>query len=310
MSIYNPHKKTLIKKPSSNNLHHTTLITHQAVHAARTMDLGRRPSRPSTAPSSSQPSTTTTTTTAAPHHARGRSVTDVALHDDTPPQNTQNTPPPVALATQPPPPTTPASSWMRPHTPSRSRLGQMLGAANDAAHLAAAAPPPPTIDPPPTSEASDPPPAATTNHVDIRAIEQHVATINIAAPRPPVHSCSTDTERQPPPSPHAARAPWLQQWRLRLALSSPHALLGLFMELSMLAGRCFAAAGRARTAAALRCDVADVLVREGRHAAAAALYEQLVSLVGEWQMLARHTLLRLLRCQQVCLVGGLYVCTL
>lgn len=173
----------------------------------------------------------------------------------------------------------------------------MLGAANDAAHLAAAAPAP-AVDSPTT----DAQPPASTNHVDIRAIEQHVATINIAAPRPAAPVSQGEEE---PPSPSAARAPWLQQWRLRVALSSPHALLELFVELSLLAGRCFAGAGRGRTAAALRCDVADVLAREGRHAAAAALYEQLVSLVGCWRVLARHTLQRLLRCQQV--VGHCWV---
>ena len=117
------------------------------------------------------------------------------------------------------------------------------------------------------------------------------------APPPPA-------QREPPPdAPTAPAAPWLQQWRLRTALADPKALLALFCDLSVTAARCFAAAGRVRTAAALRCDAADVLAREGRHAAAALLYEQLLHVARGWRMLAAHTLPRLLRCQQVATHG-------
>lgn len=155
-------------------------------------------------------------------------------------------------------------------------------AANDSAHLAA---------PEPEESPAD--------HGDIRTVEQHVAALNLAAPRPP-----PPAQREPPPdAPTAPAAPWLQQWRLRTALADPKALLALFCDLSVTAARCFAAAGRVRTAAALRCDAADVLAREGRHAAAALLYEQLLHVARGWRMLAAHTLPRLLRCQQVATHG-------
>lgn len=185
----------------------------------------------------------------------------------------------MALHEEAPPPSAAAAAslWKRPHTPSRSRLGQML-ATTDSAHLAA---------PEPDENAID--------HADIRAVEQHVAALNLAAPRPPM----SEQHEMPPDTPAAPAAPWLQQWRLRTALGNPQALLALFCELSMTAARCFAAAGRLHTAASLRCDAADVMSREGRHAAAALLYEQLLHCTQGWHMLAAHTLPRMLRCQQV-----------
>ena len=72
----------------------------------------------------------------------------------------------------------------------------------------------------------------------------------------------------------AGLPPWLVHWRLRAALSSQQLFTDLYVELSEAAAVCYSQCGHLRTAALLRADVADALVKAGSLQRAAGLYER------------------------------------
>ena len=72
----------------------------------------------------------------------------------------------------------------------------------------------------------------------------------------------------------AGLPPWLVHWRLRAALSSQQLFTDLFVELGEAAAVCYSQCGHLRTAALLRADVADALVKAGSLQRAAGLYER------------------------------------